>query len=41
MPSFAAAYSDTKIAAVANYVTARFDSRPSRTEKVASLRSQD
>jgi mono/diheme cytochrome c family protein len=43
MPSFAAAYSDTEIAAVANYVTARFGSRPSRTtaEMVASLRSQD
>jgi mono/diheme cytochrome c family protein len=43
MPSFAAAYSDTEIAAVANYVTARFGSRPSRTtaEKVASRRLQD
>jgi mono/diheme cytochrome c family protein len=30
MPSFAAAYSDTEIAAVANYVTARFGAAPSR-----------
>jgi mono/diheme cytochrome c family protein len=43
MPGFAGAYSDTEIAAVANYVTARFGSRPSRStaEKVASLRLQD
>jgi mono/diheme cytochrome c family protein len=42
MPSFAAAYSDAEIAAVANYVTARFGSKPSRTtpEKVAMLRLQ-
>jgi len=30
MPAFGAAYSDTEIAAVANYVTARFGSAPSR-----------
>jgi mono/diheme cytochrome c family protein len=43
MPSFAAAYSDSEIAAVANYVTARFGSKPSRvtSDKVARLRSQD
>jgi mono/diheme cytochrome c family protein len=43
MPSFAAAYSDAEIAAVANYVTARFGSKPSRVmpDKVAKLRSQN
>jgi mono/diheme cytochrome c family protein len=30
MPAFGAAYSDTEIAAVANYVTARFGAAPSR-----------
>jgi mono/diheme cytochrome c family protein len=42
MPSFAAAYSNAEIAAVANYVTARFGSRPSRTtpDRVATLRLQ-
>jgi mono/diheme cytochrome c family protein len=42
MPAFGAAYSDAEIAAVANYVTARFGSKPSAiTEKdVASLRKQ-
>lgn len=42
MPAFGAAYSDAEIAAVANYVTARFGSRPSSiTEKgVAALRQQ-
>ncbi len=42
MPSFAAAYSDAEIAAVANYVTARFGSKPSRitTGEVARLRLQ-
>jgi mono/diheme cytochrome c family protein len=42
MPAFGAAYSDTEIAAVANYVTARFGSEPSKvTEKnVTDLRSQ-
>ena len=29
MPAFGAAYSDEEIAAVANYVTARFGARPS------------
>jgi mono/diheme cytochrome c family protein len=29
MPAFGAAYSDTEIAAVANYVTARFGAAPS------------
>jgi mono/diheme cytochrome c family protein len=42
MPAFGNAYSDAEIAAVANYVTARFGSKPSRvTEKdVADLRAQ-
>jgi mono/diheme cytochrome c family protein len=42
MPAFGNAYSDTEIAAVANYVTARFGAEPSKlTEKdVAALRSQ-
>lgn len=42
MPSFAAAYSDAEIAAVANYVTARFGSKPSRVKPktVALLRLQ-
>lgn len=42
MPAFGGAYSDTEIAAVANYVTARFGTEPSKlTEKdVAALRSQ-
>jgi mono/diheme cytochrome c family protein len=42
MPAFGAAYSDIEIAAVANYVTARFGSEPSKvTEKtVADLRGQ-
>jgi len=30
MPDFGAAYSNTEIAAVANYVTARFGAAPSR-----------
>jgi mono/diheme cytochrome c family protein len=40
MPSFGAAYSDAEIAAVANYVTARFGSRPSQMtpNTVAMLR---
>jgi len=43
MPSFAHAYSDAEIAAVANYVTARFGSTPSRVTPadVANLRRQD
>jgi mono/diheme cytochrome c family protein len=42
MPAFGDAYSDTEIAVVANYVTARFGTDPSRlTDKdVAKLRSQ-
>ena len=42
MPDFAAAYSDAEIAAVANYVTARFGSRPSHAvpDQVATLRLQ-
>ena len=42
MPAFGAAYSDAEVAAVANYVTARFGSKPSSiTEKqVADLRKQ-
>jgi mono/diheme cytochrome c family protein len=42
MPAFGDAFSDTEIAAVANYVTARFGSAPSKvTDKdVAELRSQ-
>lgn len=42
MPSFGAAYSDAEIAAVANYVTARFGSQPARItpERVAKLRPQ-
>jgi mono/diheme cytochrome c family protein len=40
MPSFAAAYSDAEIAAVANYVTARFGAKPSHVTpvQVAKLR---
>jgi mono/diheme cytochrome c family protein len=40
MPAFGAAYSDFEIAAVANYVTARFGAQPSaiRPEDVAKLR---
>jgi mono/diheme cytochrome c family protein len=42
MPAFGSAYSDTEIAAVANYVTGRFGSEESKiTEKeVANLRDQ-
>jgi mono/diheme cytochrome c family protein len=42
MPAFGDAYSDTEIAAVANYVTARFGAEPSKvTEKdVSELRRQ-
>ncbi len=29
MPAFGSAYSDTEVAAVANYVTARFGAKPS------------
>jgi len=40
MPAFGDAYSDTEIAAVANYVTARFGATPSRltAKDVARLR---
>ncbi len=40
MPAFGAAYSDTEIAAVANYVTARFGTAPShlRPEDIAEYR---
>jgi mono/diheme cytochrome c family protein len=42
MPAFGAAYSDDEIAAVANYVTGRFGSAPSKitAKDVAALRSQ-
>ena len=42
MPAFGDAYSDTEIAAVANYVTARFGAKPSRLtpQDVANLRKQ-
>jgi mono/diheme cytochrome c family protein len=42
MPAFGGAYSDTEIAAVANYVTGRFGSVQSQiTDKdVAALRNQ-
>jgi mono/diheme cytochrome c family protein len=40
MPAFGSAYSDAEIAAVANYVTGRFGSRPSAltAQDVAKLR---
>ena len=42
MPAFGNAYSDTEIAALANYVTARFGSKPSHltAQNVADLRQQ-
>ena len=42
MPAFGDAYSDTEIAALANYVTARFGSKPSHltAQDVAELRQQ-
>jgi mono/diheme cytochrome c family protein len=42
MPAFGNAYSDAEIAAVANYVTARFGSKPSHVtaQDVADLRAQ-
>jgi mono/diheme cytochrome c family protein len=42
MPAFGNAYSDAEIAAVANYVTARFGSKPSQitAQDVAELRKQ-
>ena len=41
MPAFGAAYSDREVAAVANYVTARFGAKPSAitAEEVAKLRT--
>ncbi len=43
MPAFGAAYSNTEIAAVANYVTARFGALPSRITAgdVARLRREN
>jgi mono/diheme cytochrome c family protein len=43
MPSFSRSYSDAEIAAVTNYVTARFGSAPSRITPadVANLRRQN
>jgi mono/diheme cytochrome c family protein len=43
MPAFGAAYSDSEIASVANYVTGRFGTRPSEltAEQVAKFRSAD
>ena len=42
MPDFGSAYSDTEVAAVANYVTARFGSEPSNltAAHVADLRKE-
>jgi mono/diheme cytochrome c family protein len=42
MPSFGTAYSDVEIAAVANYVTARFGAAPSAitAHQVAEIRRQ-
>ena len=42
MPAFGDAYSDDEIAAVANYVTARFGTKPSQmtAQDVAELRKQ-
>jgi mono/diheme cytochrome c family protein len=42
MPAFGDAYSDTEIAALANYVTARFGSKASQltAQDVAELRQQ-
>jgi mono/diheme cytochrome c family protein len=43
MPAFGSAYSDVEIAAVANYVTARFGAQPSRitATQVAKLRQEN
>ncbi|HWE07214.1 MAG TPA: cytochrome c [Rhizomicrobium sp.] len=43
MPSFGRAYSDSEVAAVANYVTARFGAKPSAVtvKDVAMMRRQD
>jgi mono/diheme cytochrome c family protein len=42
MPAFGSAYSDAEIAAVANYVTARFGSKGSQIteQEVSELRKQ-
>jgi mono/diheme cytochrome c family protein len=42
MPAFGGVYSDVEIAAIANYVTARFGSGPSKStaKDVAELRGQ-
>ena len=42
MPDFGSAYSDTEVAAVANYVTARFGAEPSSltAANVADLRKE-
>jgi mono/diheme cytochrome c family protein len=42
MPAFGGTYTDSEIAAVANYVTARFGSAPSKltAKDVAELRGQ-
>jgi mono/diheme cytochrome c family protein len=41
MPAFGHAYSDAEIAAVANYVTARFGAKPSKVtaKQVTALRN--
>jgi mono/diheme cytochrome c family protein len=43
MPAFGSAYSDTEIASLANYVTARFGAQPSAVTPatIATLRAQD
>ena len=43
MPSFGGAFSDAEVAAVANYVTARFGAQPSQitVKDVAKLRQED
>jgi mono/diheme cytochrome c family protein len=43
MPAFGSAYSDTEIASLANYVTARFGAQPSAVtaQNIATLRSQN
>jgi mono/diheme cytochrome c family protein len=43
MPAFGGAYSDTEIASLANYVTARFGAQPSAVtaERIAALRAEN
>jgi mono/diheme cytochrome c family protein len=43
MPAFGHAYSDVEVAAVANYVTARFGAQPSRitAKQVTHLRAEN